>query len=106
MRAVRVALHVGERVMLAMVGDPVDHRALHGHRAEHGESVADRSHRVERPVRVQAVVADRDPDRAEEVHEGEDRQVGPAHEAVPEHDDGDEEAEEGEHDGDEVDGPL
>ena len=38
---VRVALVVGERVVLAVVGHPVDHRALHGHRAEHGEAVAD-----------------------------------------------------------------
>ena len=33
-RAVRVALDVGVGVVLAVFGDPGDHRALHGHRAE------------------------------------------------------------------------
>ena len=33
-RAVRVALLVGVGVVLAVVGDPVDHRSLDGHRAE------------------------------------------------------------------------
>ncbi len=36
-RAVRVALDVGVGVVLAVVGDPGDHRALDGHRAERGE---------------------------------------------------------------------
>jgi hypothetical protein len=31
MRRVRVALVVGEGVVLAVIGHPVDHRALHGH---------------------------------------------------------------------------
>ena len=39
MRGVRIALLVGVRVVLAVVGDPVEHRALHRHRAEHGEGV-------------------------------------------------------------------
>ena len=35
MRAVRVALLVGEGVVLAVVGHPADDRTLNGHRAEH-----------------------------------------------------------------------
>ena len=41
MRAVRVALLVGVRVVLA-VGHPADHRPLDGHRAEDREGVLDR----------------------------------------------------------------
>ena len=41
-RAVGIALLVGERVMLAVVGDPGDDRALHRHRAGDGEQVLDR----------------------------------------------------------------
>ena len=35
--AVRVAGLVGEAVVLAMGGDPLDHRALDRHRAQHGQ---------------------------------------------------------------------
>ena len=39
-RAVRVALLVGELVVLAVVGDPGEHVTFDGHLAEHGERVA------------------------------------------------------------------
>ena len=42
-RGVGVALLVGERVMLAVVGDPGDHGSLHGHRAEHGDDRPERA---------------------------------------------------------------
>ena len=59
-RAVRVALLVGVGMVLAVVGDPVDHRALERHRAEDREHVLDRLVGPERAVREQPVVADRD----------------------------------------------
>ena len=59
-RGVRVALLVGVGVVLAVVGDPRDDRALDRHRPERGEHVLDRLVGLERPVREQAVVADGD----------------------------------------------
>jgi len=38
--AVRVSLLVGVSVVLSVVGDPADHRALDAHRPEHREQVA------------------------------------------------------------------
>ena len=40
--AVGIALFVGVGVVLAVVGDPGDDRALDGHRAQHREGVLDR----------------------------------------------------------------
>ena len=37
--AVRIALLVGVRVVLAVIGDPADHGSLDGHRAEAREDV-------------------------------------------------------------------
>ncbi len=82
-RAVRVALFVGERVVLAVVGHPVDHRTLQRHRPEDRERVAQPRVRLERPVGQQAVEADRDADCGEQVHDGEDRQVARPEEVVP-----------------------
>ena len=74
-RAVRVALFVGERVVLAMVCHPVDHSALQRHRPEDRERVAQPRARLERAVSEQPMEADRDAERGEQVHHGEDRQV-------------------------------
>jgi hypothetical protein len=57
---VRVAVIVGEGVVLSVVGDPVDHRALHRHRAERRQRVLDRPRRVEGAMGEHPVVADRD----------------------------------------------
>ena len=57
-RAVRVALLVGVGVVLAVVGHPADDRALHRHRAEHGEGVLERLGDQEGAVGEQAVEAD------------------------------------------------
>ena len=46
--AVGVALFVGVGVVLAVVGDPGDDRALDRHRAEDGEGVLDRLRGLER----------------------------------------------------------
>ena len=74
-RAVRVALDVGVGVVLAVVGDPGDHRALHRHRAEEGEEILGRLVGPEGAVGQQAVVADRDAGGGDQVHHGQDRQV-------------------------------
>ena len=79
--AVRVALFVGERVVLAVVGHPVDHRALQRHRPEDRQRVAQPRARLERAVGEQAVEAHRDAHRGEHVHDREDRQVARAEEA-------------------------
>ena len=62
-RGVRVALLVGVRVVLSVVGDPVDDRALDRHRAGGRERVLERLVGCERPVGEHPVVADGDPDR-------------------------------------------
>jgi hypothetical protein len=81
--AVRVALFVGERVVLAVVRHPVDHAALQRHRAEDRQRVAQPWARLEGAVREQAVEADGDAQRGQQVHDGEYRQVAHAQEAVP-----------------------
>ncbi len=104
--AVRVALFVGERVVLAVVGDPVDHRALQRHRAEDRERVAQPRARLEGAMGQQAVKADRDAERGQQVHDGEDRQVARPEEVVPQHHRCADHAEEGDHDGGDVDVAL
>ena len=63
--AVGVALFVGVGVMLAMVGDPGNHRSLHGHRAEYGEDVLERFMGLKGAVGEKPVKPDRDPDRGQ-----------------------------------------
>ena len=64
-RRVRVAVLVGERVVLAMVGDPLGDRPLHRHAAEDRERRLQRGAGVEAPVREEPVEADRRPEGAE-----------------------------------------
>jgi hypothetical protein len=47
--------------MLAVIGDPLEHRALHCQRAEHGQRIANHGVGLKRPVSEQAVKANRDP---------------------------------------------
>jgi hypothetical protein len=103
---VRVALDVGVRVVLAMVGHPRDDRALHGHRAQRRERVLDGLGRQEGAVREHAVVADGDPQGSQQVHGGEDREVGGVHDTVPQQHDGGQRRGEGERDGRQVHGLL
>jgi hypothetical protein len=58
---VRVPVLVAESVMLAGIGDPLDHRALDRQRAEHGQGVANRAISLNRAVGEHPVKADRDP---------------------------------------------
>jgi hypothetical protein len=98
-RAVRVALFVREVVVLAVVGDPVDRRTLHGHRAGDGECDLEPTLRFKRAVGQHAVVTDDDSNSGEEIHTGEDSEVEPVDAVVPKKNDGDEEPKEGKGDG-------
>jgi hypothetical protein len=99
---VRVALLVGVRVVLAVVGDPRHHRALHGQRAEDGQRVLDRLEGLEGAVREQPVEAEGHAVAADHVHDQHHRQVAPVDERVPQQGDGNHEPEEREQDAREV----
>ena len=60
-------------MVLAMVGDPHEHRPLDRHRAEDRERPAHPLLRLERAMGEQAVIADRDPDARQHVADGEER---------------------------------
>ena len=100
--AVRVTLDIRELVMLAVVRDPGEHRSLDRHRAEDRERPADPPSRLERPMREQAVIADRDPHAREHVADSQEQQVGPADPRVPEQADRGDESDEREHHSQEV----
>ena len=102
-RAVRIALLVGEGVVAAVVRHPADHGALDRHRAENGEQVLDRLEGLEGAVGQQAVEADGDAGSRQEVHDHEQRQVERADPLVPQQRDGCEEGDERQHDGRDVD---
>ncbi len=103
---VRVALLVGVRVVLAVVGDPVDDRALHRHRPGDREAVLDRLEGLERAMREEPVEPDGHAEAGDEVHDGERDEVADADVAVPEQDDRREERDERQDDGDQVDGAF
>src|SRR5829696_2844381 len=105
-RRVRVAVLVGERVVLAVVGDPRDDRALHRHRAEDRPRVLDGPVGGEGAVGEHAVEADRDPQSRGDVHHAQQRQVAPVDPRVPEQHDGHEDREQGHHDPREVGHPV
>ena len=83
-RGVRIALDVGVRVVLAVVGDPVDDRPLDREHAHVGERVARRLVRLEGAMGQHAVEADGDAETTDQVHEDEDGDVGPAKPDTPE----------------------
>ena len=82
-RAVRVAGLVGETMVLAMGRDPLDHRPLDRHRAEHREHGAHRAARLEAAMGEQPVVADGDAQPRQEVHDRQHDQVVPVQASSP-----------------------
>ena len=83
-RRVRVALLVGERVVLPVIGDPLGQRPLHGHAAEDREGRLDGSARLEGAVGEVAVEPDRDSECANDIHCDHDRDVDGMERDVPE----------------------
>ena len=92
-RGVRVAGPVGERVVLAVVGDPLGERPLHRHAPENRPQGTERGARLEALVREEPVEADGDPQPAGDVEPREQHEVDRAHAAVPEQPDGGDEPE-------------
>ena len=82
-RAVRVALAVAERVVLAVVGDPADDRSLDGQRPGNGQRDPQRALRLEGAVREVAVEADGDAEARDQVEDGREDEVGPAETPAP-----------------------
>ena len=80
---VGVAWRVGEGVVLAVIGDPRDHRTLDRGGAEDREHGAQDGARLEAAVREEAVEADRDAQTGQDVQHGEDRQVPGTEEPIP-----------------------
>src|ERR1700710_2904807 len=81
--AVRVALDVGEGVVLAVVGDPGDDRALDRDRAGDRQQAVQPGLGLEGAVGEVAVEADGDPEAAEDVHAEEEEDVAPVQGAAP-----------------------
>jgi len=81
--AVGVALLVGKGVVLAMVGDPGDDRALDRRRAEDREQAVQPPGGFEGAVGEVAVETDCYPQPGEEVHADEEEDVAPMQGAAP-----------------------
>src|SRR4051794_28292371 len=69
--------------MLAVIGHPGDHRALDRDRAGRGQRRAHWLLRLEAAMRQVAMEAHRHTHRADQVHDHEDRDVGPVQPRVP-----------------------
>jgi hypothetical protein len=78
-----IALFVGELVVLAMVGDPANDRALDGQRAGDRERDPKRSAGLEGAVREVSVEADADAVPGDRVHHRRDHYVVPAEPPAP-----------------------
>ena len=101
-RAVRVALDVGVRVVLAVVGDPVEDRALHAQLAQPRERALEPRVDAEGAMRQQPVEADGHPHRGREVHHRKDREVDRVDPRAPQQHDGHQDARERHDDAGEV----
>ena len=81
-RAVRVAVDVGELVVLAMGRDPVDHRPFGGRRSERGERRPREPVALEAAVGQQPVEADGYPGPDRHVEQSQDQEVLPVQEVA------------------------
>ena len=82
-RAVGIALLVGEAVVLTMRGDPLDHRPLDRGRAERAQHDPHRRARLEAAVGEQAVIADRHAETRQQVGDRQHDQVLPLQDSSP-----------------------
>jgi hypothetical protein len=80
----RLAVFVGAVVVLAVIGDPLDHRTLYGERSENRERIPHGRVRLERAMGEQPVEADGDSDARGDVGERQRREVDPREQASPE----------------------
>src|SRR5262249_18178156 len=95
--AVRVALLIGEGVVLAVVRDPGDHGPLDRSRAAGGDHSAHPGEGLEAPMGEEAVEADSDPEPGRDVDDREDDQVAPVQPSAGELPDDEPEHQEGHH---------
>ena len=82
-RRVRVAVAVGELVVLAVVGDPADDRALDREAAGDGQRDLDPAVGLEGLVREEPVEAGGDAEPGDHVHDHGDDDIAPAQPAAP-----------------------
>ena len=82
-RAVRIPWLVGELMMLAVVGDPLDHRALDRRRPQRAQQHTHRTASFEAAVGEQAVKAHRHAQSGQQIGDRQHDQVGPVQRATP-----------------------
>ena len=104
--AVGIALLVREGVVLAVVGDPGDHRPLDRRGAEGAHHGADRGTRLEAAMGEEPVEADRDPEPGRDVDQPEDDEVAPVQPAAGELPDDESQHQEGDHGQEAGDDPV
>ncbi len=90
----RVAFGIRVSVVLAVVGHPVEHRPLNRQGADDREDALDSWVGLERAMGEQAVKADGDPARGEQIEAGEQGEIGAVDPAMPQQNDGGDDAEE------------
>src|ERR1700722_11710245 len=83
---VRIARLVAVLVMAAMQSDPADQVSLHCHRTERGQNESDHGVGLKRAMGEQAVEADGDTQRGQNVHAQKQAEMNPAESPPPKED--------------------